>query len=96
MKRYNYKTRKLEVKSIIIAAMGILIIILLLLLLLPKVTTSLRAEGFTEGVQMCQTQILTKIVDDLNTQKFTAIQIGDQTIQLGIMDVKEIEPPAPE
>ncbi len=92
MKKYRMTTRRFDIKSIIIAVMGALILVLLLLMFLPKMTTSLRAEGFKEGVQLCQKQIITKIVDDLNKQQFTALTIGDQTIRLGIMDVKEIQP----
>lgn len=91
-KRYDLQTRRFDIKSLIIAVMGIMILVLLVLMLVPKLTTSLRAEGFKEGVQMCQTQIMSKIVDDLNTQQFTAITIGEQTIRLGIMDVKEVQP----
>jgi competence protein ComGC len=92
MRKYNLRTRRFDLKSVIIALMGVVIIVLLLLMVLPKMTASLRAEGFEEGVTMCQTQVMTKIVDDLNTQQFTAIQIGDQTVRLGILDVKEIQP----
>jgi len=84
-------TRRFDFKSILVAVMGVIIVVLLLLMFLPKLTTSLRAEGFTEGVTMCQTQIITKIVNDLNTQQFTAVQIGDQTVRLGILDVKEVQ-----
>lgn len=92
MARYQLTTRRFDIKSVIIAIMGVVIIVLLLLMFLPKMTSSLRADGFKEGVQMCQTQIMTKLVNDLNTQQFTAIQIGDQTVRLGILDVKEIQP----
>ena len=92
MRATAYSTRRFDIKSIIIAVMAVVIVVLLLLTFLPKLTASLRADGFQEGVQMCQTQIITKIVDDLNTQQFTALQIGDQTVRLGIMDVKEIQP----
>ena len=85
-------TRRFDLKSIIIAVMGVVIVGLLLLTFLPKLTASLRAGGFQEGVTMCQTQIITKIVNDLNTQQFTAVQIGDQTVRLGILDVKEVQP----
>ena len=91
-RRYNLQPRRVDMKSVIIAIMGLAIIVLLLLMLLPKMTTSLRADGFKEGVQMCQKQIITKIVEDINTQQFTTLQIGDQTIKLGVMDVKEIQP----
>lgn len=92
---YPAMTRKrFDIKTIIIAVMTVIIVALLLLTFLPKLTTSLRAEGFKEGVQMCQTQIITKIVNDLNTQQFTTVQIRDKTIKLGIMDVKEIQPGA--
>lgn len=96
-KKYNIdvlRTRRFDLKSILIAIMGVIIVLLLLLMFLPKITSSFRAEGFKEGVQLCQTQIITKILNDLNTQQFTAIQIGDQTVRLGIMDVKEIQTPA--
>lgn len=95
MKPLTYPTmtrRRFDIKTIIIAVMAVIIVVLLLLAFLPKLTTSLRADGFKEGVQLCQTQIITKIVNDLNTQQFTAIQIGGQTVKLGIMDVKEIRP----
>ena len=91
MKKYNLRTRRFDLKSVMIALMGVVIIGLLLLMVLPKMTASLRAEGFEEGVKMCQTQVMTKIMNDLNTQQFTAIQIGDQTVRLGILDVKEIQ-----
>jgi len=84
--------KRFDIKSIVIAVMAVVIVVLLLLTFLPKLTASLRATGFEEGVTMCQTQIMTKIVDDLNTQQFTALQIGDQTVRLGIMDVKDIQP----
>lgn len=83
--------KRFDIKSIIIAVMAVVIVVLLLLTFLPKLTASLREDGFKEGVQMCQTQIITKIVDDLNKQQFTALQIGDQTVRLGIMDVKEVQ-----
>jgi len=92
MRKYNLNKRRFDLKAVIIAVMGVIIIALLLLMFLPKMTSSLRAEGFEEGVKMCQTQVMTKIVNDLNTQQFTAIQVGDQTVKLGIMDVKEIQP----
>ncbi|MBW2968875.1 hypothetical protein KY314_02030 [Candidatus Woesearchaeota archaeon] len=94
MKKYNtkyLKERRFDIKSLIIAVMGVVIIVLLLLAFLPKLTASLRAEGFEEGVKLCQTQVMSKIMNDLNTQKFTAIQIGDQTVKLGIIDVQEAQ-----
>ena len=97
MRRYkNPMQRKFDLKAVIIAVMGVIIIVLLLLMCIPKLTTSLRQEGFEEGVQLCQTQIMSKIVQDLNEQQFTAITIGEQTIKLGILDVKEVEPKTPE
>ncbi|MBN1645366.1 hypothetical protein JW851_05025 [Candidatus Woesearchaeota archaeon] len=92
MKKYPYPLAKkrFDIKTIIITIMAVIIIALLLLLFLPKMTSSLRTEGFKQGIQICQTQIITKIMNDLNTQKFTEIQIGDQKIKLGIVNVQEI------
>ena len=94
--KYDLNTRRFDLKAVIIAVMGVIIIGLLLMMLIPQMTASLRTEGFNQGVQLCQTQIMSKIVQDLNEQQFTAITIGEQTIKLGILDVKEVEPKTPE
>jgi len=72
-------------KKIIIGLAIVVVLILLSIVFIPKINNSYKDNLRKEGCQVCVAQIINIILNDLRTQGFTQINIGNETIRLGVI-----------
>jgi len=70
----------------IMIAMGIVILILLVALIVPKVINSIKNTYKTEGYNECIVLTVNTIISDLQNKGYTQINLGNQTIKLGVIE----------